>query len=124
MKIFQGQDYGAQIINECSVFLAHVTKELVKKHKTKDAKEVLAQTKGEDIIIEGDKLKVRDNLKDEGKDKINCKTILQKKYDLFHGLYYKKLRELTTVRTNDKGDILPIDLLGLVSEIKNIKMTQ
>jgi len=56
--------------------LAHVTKELVKKHKTKDAKEVLAQTKGEDIIIEGDKLKVRDNLKDEGKDKINCKTIL------------------------------------------------
>jgi hypothetical protein len=29
---------------------------------------------------------------------------------------------LTTVRTNDKGDILPIDLKSIVAEIKSIKM--
>lgn len=65
MRLIQGQDWGAQIINDCSAFLGIITKELAKKLRTKDAKEVLKQITGEDISVEGDTLKRDDNFQEK-----------------------------------------------------------
>lgn len=99
-------------------------KELAKKLNTKNVYDVLKQITGEDISVKDNKLKVKDNFNEDGQKIPTGKTLLLKKYDEFYKLYQKKLIALTTVRTNDKGDILPIDLKSIVTDIKNIKMNR
>ena len=41
MRLIQGQDWGAQIINDCSAFEGYKMKELAKKLRTKPVQEVL-----------------------------------------------------------------------------------
>lgn len=98
-------------------------KELAKKLNTKDINQILKEIKGENISVKDKKLKVKDNFKEEESKIPKGKALLQQKYDEFQKHYQKKLIALTTVKTNEKGDILPIDLTCIVAEIKSIKMT-
>ena len=100
-------------------------KELAKKLNTKDINEVLRQIKGEDISVgKDDKLKVIDNFQEKEEKFPTGKKLLLQKYEEFHRLYQNKLIALTIVRTNEKGDILPIDLTSIVTEIKSIKLSK
>ena len=79
MRLIQGQDWGAQIINDCSAFQGYKMKELAKKLRTKDAKDVLKQITGEDISVsvDGNTLKYEDNFEEKKGSGITGKTLLQ-----------------------------------------------
>ena len=109
MMVIRGQDWGAQIINECSAFEGYKIKELARKLRTKTAKQVLEQITGEDIIVERNILHLKDNFQELAGSEFTGKPLLKEKYDEFQNYYQNLLKKLTIVKTNDQGAILPVD---------------
>ena len=65
MRLIEGQDWGAQIINDCLAFQGEKQKALAKKLNTKTIDDVLKEIKGEDISVNNNILKGSDNFQEK-----------------------------------------------------------